>query len=479
MKNVKLIAILVFGLAVTVPSAHSHAFRFCNLFMQQTPHPSEDDLLKANLLELQRRETEGRKSREVAKMNLEAQRVHESTPVRSSFSGRLTTIPYAAISKVIASMTKNPIIADANAGKYNQPNVDIAYCFGRAAYAHFALLKMGVDKSAIRKIWAVGPMEGDVNWQFHVATIVRADDGRWYVLDTYFAGEVVTLERWISTWRGMNKDGKLRIYFTDPQKFSVELGTYDRVQLGLNLTRDKDWYKGFFADLMTWFQTGSLESVGLTRLIPPKQSPKTALNEDFQPLASDAGVSLKPASENELLARSPEDTRKSNAAQARLDLAAFQKLESEFSRAHRAYLNTRRGTQAEADAKAELKRTSEAMLSSLQFLGSLDYADVGRLAHQAHHKYSTAPGGSDMEILYRRLGEIYVHTFVPAFKTQVERENWSSERLSQVVADFGVQITRSTPGTPMELAYKAAQELASEIAVKAASKESLEYGRAE
>ena len=43
----------------------------------------------------------------------------------------------------------------------------------------------------------------------------------------------------------------LRFYVTTPEKFSVNTGKYERYQLGLDVSRDVDWFKHYFKDMMT------------------------------------------------------------------------------------------------------------------------------------------------------------------------------------------------------------------------------------
>ena len=79
-------------------------------------------------------------------------------------------------------------------------------------------------------------------------------------------GRAVSVGDWLKVYENESLKGDLRIYFSDPRKFTPLLGKYDNVQLGLKLDRDEDWYKGFFKDLMLWFQTATLKSVGLEKL---------------------------------------------------------------------------------------------------------------------------------------------------------------------------------------------------------------------
>jgi hypothetical protein len=169
--------------------------------------------------------------------------------------GRMNSISRQQAQEILNSIYEHPVVSDYHYNKYNRPGVEIGFCFGRAAYVHLALLKFGINKDSIKKVWAVGPMvTGETAWDFHVATIVKSTDGSWIVIDN-FVGQIMTIEEWLTNISKLAQTGhKVRYYFTEPKKFSVSLGDYDRVQLGLDLSKDQDWYKGYFTDLMKWFQ---------------------------------------------------------------------------------------------------------------------------------------------------------------------------------------------------------------------------------
>jgi hypothetical protein len=227
-----------------------------------------DPLLHADLLQLQREEVRGQTPDQITQMNQKTLADLTNTDFGRPAAGRVAGLTSDQIKNVILSMGKLPLFIEASAGLYNQPGVNIGYCFGRAAYAHLALLKMGVDKNSIRKAWIVGPMKsGGTSWQFHVATLVRGVDQKWYALDNYFGGRVLEIGQWAVAFNNQNAERNLRLYITNPQKFSIELSRYDRLQMGLDLDPANDWYKGFFQKLMLWFHEGKLADVGLSRMI--------------------------------------------------------------------------------------------------------------------------------------------------------------------------------------------------------------------
>lgn len=155
----------------------------------------------------------------------------------------------------IIDLTKsNPITGWAGNSKYD-PRGTLGFCFGRALYAHLELLRHGVSKDSIKKVFIVGPMKsGGVDWQFHVATIVRAKDRQgWYAMDT-FVGKVLPVEEWFKRFQGYSTDNKLRLYITEPTKIGPSSWEYNIQQGGLF---DK-FYNGYFEDLFKYFRKNPL-----------------------------------------------------------------------------------------------------------------------------------------------------------------------------------------------------------------------------
>lgn len=137
---------------------------------------------------------------------------------------------------------------------YDHSEVRLGFCFGRATYVHLKLLGLGLQKESIQKIWAVGVMHASENgipvtWDFHVATMAYTLEMGWMVVDTYL-GTVVKVAEWMNALQKVNPDGALRFYNTDASKFGLSLGAYSRTQMGLDLPREVDWYKGYFQDMM-------------------------------------------------------------------------------------------------------------------------------------------------------------------------------------------------------------------------------------
>ncbi|MBX3018078.1 MAG: hypothetical protein KF767_09325 [Bdellovibrionaceae bacterium] len=169
--------------------------------------------------------------------------------------GRVVAIDEDLATRLVDSIARHPIVAETETRRFNkQPGVEIGFCFGRATYTHLMLLHLGVLKDSIKKVWAVGNLNsGDLVWQFHVATIVRGTTpGTWWVLDSYW-GEPLELKDWVRQMSALDPGGQMRVTISEPEKFSMQIGAYDRVQMGLDVNAEQDWYAGYFQQLMRWF----------------------------------------------------------------------------------------------------------------------------------------------------------------------------------------------------------------------------------
>lgn len=210
-----------------------------------------------------------------AAVEAQNQAMIDALPKTIEGGDRMKAVSYDFAKRMLRTIDEHPVVAWYAMQKYDRKEVNIGYCFGRATYVHLALLKNGVDKRAIKKIWAVGPMlAGGINWAFHVATFARAEDGQWITIDN-FPGQIMTIQQWMAHMKLLSADGKLTFYITEPRKFSVSLGTYDRVQLGRDLPKHQDWYRGYFNDLLDWFKDDKTSTEFYTSrgiVIPRRQS---------------------------------------------------------------------------------------------------------------------------------------------------------------------------------------------------------------
>lgn len=167
-----------------------------------------------------------------------------------SRSHRVDGVTVEQAMQVLESIGRNPVASKMGLVNYAREGVDIGYCFGRAVYYHLMFLKLGVNPDSIRKIWVLGEIpQNRIQWGHHVAIMVRGTKpGEWLVLDT-FVGKVRSARSWFHEMKRHTRDPKLRVYTTEASKFSLNLGTYDPIQMGLRLPKEVDWYRGFFPDL--------------------------------------------------------------------------------------------------------------------------------------------------------------------------------------------------------------------------------------
>jgi hypothetical protein len=224
-----------------------------------------------NLFDLYASESSTLTPRQIGDLNNQA--IFDLENVQINFGGSVSgqgKPPVRAVSPriaqlVIDSIEKNPITAMNRYSHYNQPGVDLGFCFGRATYVHLLLLRLGVDKQAIRKVWAMGPMRaGSVDWAYHVAVAVKATTGEWLILDNV-PGKLLSVRKWVDFLSQLNRGhNNLRIYTSEPARFGTGPGRYTRANFGLDFDRQNDWYRHYFFDLMKWFQEINLSQLGLS-----------------------------------------------------------------------------------------------------------------------------------------------------------------------------------------------------------------------
>lgn len=179
---------------------------------------------------------------------------------------RTGTITLKDASAVVNAIRTNPVANPSKTHLYEESGQGIGYCFGRATFAHLLLLRMGVRKDSVKKIWAVGPMKAFGNdWGFHVATVVHTVEKGWVTVDTN-SYQVQTVREWVDQYSKFSVDGKLRFYFTPADRFGVYPFKYSREQLGLDRTKEEDFYKNYFVELMDTLRGKTVEDLGLRQL---------------------------------------------------------------------------------------------------------------------------------------------------------------------------------------------------------------------
>jgi hypothetical protein len=148
--------------------------------------------------------------------------------------------------------------------KYD-PESNIGFCFGRALRIHLELLRYGVNKDSIKKIFVIGPMKSPGKiWQFHVATVVKdLKSNQWWVLDTNL-GVPVSVEDWMKHYERTRTDEikhwfrsntidrtkSLRFYITRAEKIGPSAWEYNIKTGGLF----DGFYNGYFKDMFQYFK---------------------------------------------------------------------------------------------------------------------------------------------------------------------------------------------------------------------------------
>ncbi|MFP5520699.1 MAG: protein-glutamine glutaminase family protein [Bdellovibrionia bacterium] len=229
------------------------------LFLEPT-HLTDIDI---PLLQAAKSHVEPLTMKDVFRENLELIATH-SEYIPSSSSKRAKGIDSAQGQKIIEAVARSPFLGT-DPVLYQRPQTEIGYCFGRATFIHLMLLRLGVQKESIKKIWIVGPMKipgTNLIWDYHVATMVFSEKQGWMVLDSNI-GRPVTIDNWFSNYYHMSVDRRAKLFVTDASKFAPDLGKYDRVQLGLNMSREQDWYQHYFKDLMRYVGQKPLSDFGL------------------------------------------------------------------------------------------------------------------------------------------------------------------------------------------------------------------------
>ena len=139
-------------------------------------------------------------------------------PLTGDVRGRRGGLSWREIKRLYRKVAKHPVGDYEKVEKYD-PEDRFGFCFGRAMIAHMEAINTRLAKENIRKIWAVGNMKWDgASWDYHVATMVRAKKGKWYVIDPIL-DVPVSLKTWMSEIKDMDSDDRLQFYVTNANRW--------------------------------------------------------------------------------------------------------------------------------------------------------------------------------------------------------------------------------------------------------------------
>ncbi len=247
---------------ILVPVSNASAQVMCvDLFKSPLFAPKFD-----RLYDFYRSEIQGLKDSQVERLN-KTMIEHLREYVPAANENRAQSISARDAQNLVNAARSHPVAGDDD--RYQRPDSDTGFCFGRATYLHLTALKMGLQKDSILKIWAIGPMKSSLNaeitWGYHVSTMVYTKEGGWLVIDpNYYMPQ--SFESWMQQYQQQSVDHRLRFYVTGAEKFGLYAGKYTPYLLGLVQPKDQDFFKGYFVDLLKAVRTETLESLNLRRV---------------------------------------------------------------------------------------------------------------------------------------------------------------------------------------------------------------------
>jgi len=161
---------------------------------------------------------------------------------------------------ILSVIRQHPVVGPEAAKKYDSWDQQVGFCFGRAAFVHWELLRRDIPAQSIGKIFLIGNLALNLRtgsfWDYHMATIVRDQEHGWWVIDP-LVDRILPVKEWMQqmhAWALNPKQPEIRFYFSDPIKMLPIPGNYNAEQLFYT------GYKGYFQDLFTWFKNSPLKS---------------------------------------------------------------------------------------------------------------------------------------------------------------------------------------------------------------------------
>ena len=146
------------------------------------------------------------------------------------------------------ALAHNPV-AGHNPFRFYDENSGTGFCFGRALYVERFLESRKVSDSRLRKVFVVGELsDGNVIWDYHVATMYIDNHGRKLMIDTLF-DEVYELDvcsKKMNKYALNQKSPVYRLYFADANKFQARSGFFQSSDVFNPI------YSTYFFDLLVW-----------------------------------------------------------------------------------------------------------------------------------------------------------------------------------------------------------------------------------
>ncbi|MNJ96738.1 hypothetical protein D3C87_144690 [compost metagenome] len=156
--------------------------------------------------------------------------------------------------QAVSDRVKNNPVTDLCALDKYDPEGFKGFCYGRAMATHIEALKAGVDKDSIRKVWAVGEIKGPgIDWDWHVATVVKGADGKWWAVDSKL-GNAMPVEQWYAQLKKYDQTGNMRIFTSEAQRF-LPINTEKYTNAGLH----REVYGTYFNDLIDGYKAEAKE----------------------------------------------------------------------------------------------------------------------------------------------------------------------------------------------------------------------------
>lgn len=150
--------------------------------------------------------------------------------------------------QILNQLIHNPVAGNNPLNHYDEKG-NAGFCFGRALWVEKELQKHKVDQKYIYKIFVLGELyNGQIMWDYHVATMVIDQQGRKLMIDSLF-DRVYELDVWFDKMKkfAMNSNQPVfRVYFAKADKFQARAGFFSSYDVF------DPQYGNYFFDLLPW-----------------------------------------------------------------------------------------------------------------------------------------------------------------------------------------------------------------------------------